>query len=154
MLIAKHESLFSNDYVVLEDGEEVCHVDMAWVREAGELTLGGEKLRVGREGWHSGEFFVESGGERLATAKKPSAFTRVFQLHVGDNSYALRPASMWRREFALRDGERTIGTVAPAGWFTRNAEADLPRDWPIAVRVFVIWLVLLMWMRARDSSHQ
>ena len=120
MLVAKHESIFSNDYVVLDDGEEMCYVDMTWAREAGEQTVGGERLRVGREGWHSGDFFVERLGERLASAVKPSAFTRVFELRVGDRSYALRPVSMWRWEFARRDGQRTIGTVGLAGWFTRK----------------------------------
>jgi hypothetical protein len=36
--------------------------------------------------------------------------------------------------------------------WTREATADLPRDWPMPIKAFVIWLVIVLWKRDAQSS--
>jgi hypothetical protein len=31
--------------------------------------------------------------------------------------------------------------------WTRRAAADLPPDWPVPIKAFIIWLVIILWKR-------
>ena len=64
----------------------------------------------------------------------------------------LRMASRLRRRFVLIEGDREIGAIRPAHLFSRSALADLPDDLPLAVRIFMIWLVLLLWKRDMGNA--
>ena len=59
---------------------------------------------------------------------------------------------MWRRGFVLMDGERQIGTMSPESMWTRSATADLPPDWPMPIKAFVIWLVIILWKRDANNG--
>jgi hypothetical protein len=59
---------------------------------------------------------------------------------------------VWRRAFALMDGEREIGAISPESTWTRRATADLSPDLPVPIQAFVIWLVILLWKRDAQSS--
>jgi hypothetical protein len=52
----------------------------------------------------------------------------------------------------LFDGDKQIGSVYPAGHFTRRSMIDLPGDWPLATRIFVFWLVFVMWRRQQAAA--
>jgi len=52
----------------------------------------------------------------------------------------------------LFDGDRQIGTISPHGFFTKRADIDLPGEWPLANRIFIFWLVFLMWKRESQSA--
>ena len=80
--------------------------------------------------------------------------------HQG-REYRLEKKSVWRRTFVLlaRDlgeagsaREKEIGSLVPANAWTRKASVDLPKDWPLPVRVFVIWLAIIMWKREADAA--
>ena len=47
----------------------------------------------------------------------------------------------------LLDGSRQIGSLAPTSVFIRAAAADLPDEWPVPVRMFIIWLTVILRMR-------
>jgi hypothetical protein len=73
-------------------------------------------------------------------------------IHYGGRDYTLRKPSAWRRAFVVLDGERQIGSIAPESAWTRRAIADLPADWPLPIRAFAIWLVIILWKRDADSA--
>jgi hypothetical protein len=50
------------------------------------------------------------------------------------------------------DGERQIGSISPESVWTRRSAADLPSDWPVPIKSFVIWLVILLWKRNANSG--
>jgi len=43
------------------------------------------------------------------------------------------------------DGSRQIGSLAPNSVFARRAAVDLSDEWPLPVRVFIIWLTAILW---------
>jgi hypothetical protein len=152
MLTAVPKRWFSWDFMVAEDSHAVADIDISWWREKGVLTVKGVDYHVYREGMMSGDFILESAGSVLARAQKPSAFHRSFEIASEGKRYTLQAESALRRTFVLLEGNRKVGSVSPEGIFTRRAAVDLPAALPMAVRVFVIWLTVILWKRASDGA--
>ena len=66
--------------------------------------------------------------------------------------YTLKAQSPFVRTFELLQNDERIGLVEPDHIFTRKMTADLPETLTLAVRVFIIWLVIILWKRAAQSS--
>lgn len=143
---------YSWDYTVTSGDRTVAVLDLASWRERAEIVIGDVTHRVFREHALSGDFIIEAAGRELARATKPSAFRDTMIVHYGGKDYTLRKRSIWRRAFALMDGERQIGSIAPASAWSRRAAADLPPDWPVPITAFVIWLVIILWKRDAESA--
>lgn len=152
MLRIEPERWWSEFYRVREDGRYVTKVNIRWTREAGAFQLGSDRFEVGREGWASGKFFVARDGTRIASARKPSAWSRRFEVRAAGRSYELAPRFVLSRTFDLKRAGLAVGSIRPDAWWSRKATAHLPEDLPLEVRVFLVWLVLLMWKRARQSN--
>ena len=93
----------------------------------------------------SGAFILESTAGVVARATKPSSLRRVLIVEHWGCQDTLRAASALRREFILLDGSTRIGSLSPEGIFTRRADVDLPSGLPLTVRVFIIWLTVMLW---------
>ena len=152
MLTAVPTRWFSWEFTVNDGPRTVATIDVSWWLEQGTLTVAGIEHRVYREGLLSGSFILEAAGSVVARATKPSAFRRAFAIDHGGRRYALQATAMLRRRMELLDGNRAIGSLSPQGVFTRRADVDLPTDLPLAVRVFVIWLAVILWKRESDSG--
>ena len=100
----------------------------------------------------SGDFIIEPGGRELARATKPSAFRDTIVVHYGRRDFTLRKPSVWRRAFALMDGERQIGSISPESTWTRRATAEPARLTCRCHTAFVIWLVIVLWKRDAQSA--
>ena len=150
MLTAIPKAWFSWDFTVLEGAQPVADIDVSWWRESGSLRVQGTSYQVYREGVMSGAFILESAGTVLARAEKPSAFRRLFLLEHAGRQYTLRSA-FWGR-FLLSDDSREIGSLSRESIFMRRARVDLPEDLPLSVRIFIVWLAVIMWKRDSDSA--
>jgi hypothetical protein len=151
MLRAAPRSWFSNTYLIAEDGVSVAALNLAVFREAAALRIDGDEYRLYREGWASGDFVLERNGAIVVRAAKPSAFRNLFEIDYNGQRFRLQRESAWRREFGLYRGEGRIGVLAPEGMWSRVAQGELPAELPLAVRAFIIWLMLLIWRR-NDSA--
>jgi hypothetical protein len=100
----------------------------------------------------SGDFVLSSRGSVLARAQKPSAFRRTFIIAHGDKHYRLQAKSAFRRAFELRDGDRVVGSLSPRDMFTRRMAADLPETLPLPLKLFMMWLAVIMWKREAESA--
>jgi hypothetical protein len=152
MLMAVPARWFSWDFAVLEGSQVIAAIDVSWWREEGELAVQGRTFRVYREGLMRGAFVLESAGSVLARAEKPSAFRRAFVVEHGGRRYTFAARSPFQRAFELRDGSGAVGAIAPLGIFTRRARVDLPEDLPLAVRVFIVWLAVILWRRDANAA--
>ena len=152
MLSAVPDGCFSCNFTIFDDHNAIAKIDLAWVREAGELYLEGSNYRVCREGLLSGSFIIEKEGLVLARAEKPSALIRSFKVEYNNKSYILEAASALQRKFVLREGGQTIGSVRPENTFTKKAIIDLPADIAMPVRIFMVWLTLILWKRETDAA--
>jgi hypothetical protein len=126
---------------------------MAWIREGAEVTIGDVACKLYREGIFSGAFVLEAGGFPLVQAVKPSALLRSFDITYDEtHRYTLRARTIIARTFDLLHDGQVVGTIYPDHAFTRKMTAELPEELPLAVQVFMIWLVILLWKRAAQSS--
>ena len=142
---------YSWDFKVEDEFRPVAGIDTNRWREKGSLTIGGTTYDMYREAPMSGAFVLEHAGSVLARAEKPSFFRREFVIQHADREYTLRRESMFRRAFVLLDGSRQVGRVAPQSAFTRQAAADLPPALPLPVRLFIVWLTVILWRREQNS---
>lgn len=152
MLSAVPRSWWASDYNLLKDSTTVAVIDSSWWRETGELTIKDSTYRVYREGFMSGAFVLESGGSVLARAEKPSAFYRSFLVEHDGRKFTLEAESAFFRKFILSEAGQQIGSVYPLHALTRKAVVDLPEELPLALRVFMFWLVAIQWKRDSDAA--
>lgn len=152
MLTAVPKRWFSWDFTVWDGDRSVASIDTSCWREQGILTVDGVDHRVHRERILSGDFILETAGVVVARAQKPSAFRRAFAIEHHGRRYGLRATSMFGGRMALLEGDRSVGSVSPQGIVTRRLDVDLPPDLPLAVKVFVIWLAVILWKRDSDAG--
>ena len=151
MLRAEPNSMFSWDFTVYDDGVPIAEIDLAWIREAGEVVIDDVPCEMYRDGM-LGEFVLEASGFTLVRADKFSVFLREFTIIYDEAEYTLKAQSPFVRTFELLQNDERIGLIEPDHIFTRKMTADLPETLPLAVRVFIIWLVIVLWKRAAQSS--
>jgi len=133
-------------FSVMDGSESVADVvDRGWWPGKAKLTIQGATYKAYRERAMSGAFVLESAAGVLARAEKPSALRRSFVIEHSGRRYTLRAESALRRELLLFDDSKHIGSLSPEGAFTRRATVNLPREWALPVRVFVVWLAVMLW---------
>lgn len=148
MLEARPIGIFSQDFDIEVEGQKIAMLDVSCWMEAGAISLEGQLYRLYREGVMRGSFVLKNQqGEAVARAIKPSAFRSQFDLEFGDRHCSLKRASAFGRSFSVFQDGVIVGSIRPAGVFTRRTMINLPADWSTPIQVFVFWLVLVIWNR-------
>ena len=143
---------FSWDFAVQDSTRgPVAELKLSSWRERGAVIAAGIEHKVFRQGF-LGPFVLERAGAVVASAEKPSAFRKTLRIEHSGHHYTLEPRSYWGREVVLSEGDREIGSIAPNNWFGRGARVSLPEDLSVALRLFVVWLTLLLWKRDADAA--
>jgi hypothetical protein len=143
---------FSWAFTVQDEGRPLGTLDISVWRERGDLTVAGQTFAIVREGFISSDFRLESRGTVVATAAKPSVFRREFAITFSGRTLRLKPRSAWGRALVLLEGEREVGDVRPRAMWSRRATATLPDTLPVPVRMFVLWLAMLIWKRDDEAA--
>jgi hypothetical protein len=143
---------FSWAFTVAEDGRALGTLDISAWRERGVVTVAGQTFTVAREGFISSDFRLESAGTIVATASKPRVLRREFAVTFSGRNLRLTPRAAWGRALVLLEGERDVGEIRPRSMWCRRATATLPETLPVPVRLFVLWLAMLIWKRDDDAA--
>ena len=155
MLRVMPEGWFSYNFTVFDrGGTPVARVDLSNWREAAKLEVGGERYEAHRKGWRSKEFVLEKeDGQVVAMAEQPSAWKGQFVFEHGGNRYELEKETVWKGTFVIRrEGVGHVGSVRSEGVFKREWIAELPEELPLEAKVFIVWLVVLLWKRAASAA--
>jgi hypothetical protein len=152
MLVTIPRHWFTWNCEVLENSTHIGSIEFAGWGEAGELITTGSFYKVYREGPLSPNFILEEHGNTIAIAEKPNPFVRLFLVNYAGIQYELKAESPFFRKFILQETGQTIGSIKPEHAFTSRAIVDLPTFIPLAVRLFMVWLVLLLWRRQQRQS--
>lgn len=143
--------MFSNRYVVFEDGATVAGIQQAAFRERAALRIGDRTLKLTRQGLLRGSLVLTEHGVEIARAERAGTMSRVWHIRSTAGDYELVRPSWWRRAHELRSGGLTVGSIQPQGPFRRRVVADLPPQMAIELRVFILVAVLTLWRR-EDSA--
>jgi hypothetical protein len=140
------------NFDILDDDRKIGEIKTSTLPESGTLSLDGASYHAYREGMFSGDFFLESGSQTIAQARKPSAFHSSFEITHRDRSYTLKKESFVGRSFILLEGDREVGSIRPEGLLTRRANIAMPEMMPTPVQLFVLWLAILLWRRESSGG--
>ena len=139
------ESFFSWRFRIEAERETLTNLNVTlWERCA--FALDEDDYVMRSVGGLRGRFQLRRGDEILAAAKVSTMRRRFLVDHAGVE-YELRARGVMQRTFLLRRGEVVIGNVTPSSPFGRRAVAELPAVLPLPVRLFISWLVIVMWKR-------
>ena len=138
---------YSHNFNVTEAERHLAHADVSAWGEKGVLTIDGVAYRAYREGLSHGDYLLERDGRVVARATKPSAFRNRILIRHDDRTYQLGKQAFWGRTFVVRSGDTEIGTLALTSAWRRNAVVTLPEQWPLPLKIFVIWLTVILWRR-------
>lgn len=151
MLRAVPDGKFSNNFIIFDrGGTPVARADLSNWRETAKLEIRGTRYEAHSKGRAGKEFVLEKEyGPIVAVAEKPSIWRNRFVFEHAGNRYELKKESVWGSAFVLwRDGVGMIGSVRSNGLFKREWIAELPEELPLEVRVFIVWLMVILWKRA------
>ena len=152
MLEAIPKNIFATRFRFQQENQLLGELDNSAWREKARVQLEDETYSLYREGHFSGYFLIEHNGRLLARASKPSALRNTFEVELAGRVFVLRQLSIWKRRFGLFNGDKQIGSIYPLSVFSRRANIDLPGDWPLPIRVFVFWLVFIIWKRQSQAA--
>jgi hypothetical protein len=130
---------FSSAHRVRSGCGDIATLKLHHPRQGGDLEVAHDRYRV-RPG--SGGFVLESAEGVLATASKPGV-RRWFEITYADRRLTIEPGSALGRVYVVSEGVADRGAVrrrrAP---FTRGLETDLAPEVPLAIQLFIAWLML------------
>jgi hypothetical protein len=150
---ARPKHLFSWGFELFVDAEFLTTLDVRCLHDGGAFSWDDTPYRLGREGFRSGDFFLEANGEIAARATKPNPFLRRFVIRLPSRDMEFSAASPFVRAFQLTEQGSIIGCIRPHHPFTRKCAVDLPEDLSIPERVFIFWLAVLMWRRTSRTHN-
>lgn len=144
-------SWFSWKFDVMEGETLIAQLEMSSWRERAEIVLGDGAFELYRDGM-TGPFVLEANGVIYASAMKESVLRNSFVVELADRTFQLRKTSAFSRTFVLLEDGTEVGRMNPVKALSRNAHASFPEEIPLGVQVFLVWLILIVWKRASDSS--
>jgi hypothetical protein len=150
MLELQPKRWFSWDFDVRENDIAIAQISISSWRERGEIFVQDTEYKLYRDGL-TGPFVLEADGIVFASALKESAFRSSFVVELADRVLQLRKASILSRSFVLIEDDDEIGHMHAVSAFSRKGRADFPETLPLAVQVFLVWLILIMWRRESDG---
>jgi hypothetical protein len=152
MLEAIPKNLFSTGFRFEQESQLLGELDSSIWREKARVELKDGAYLLYREGHFTGAFLMEHNGKLVTRATKPSALYNRFEIEVAGRLLVLRRLSIWNRRFGLFDGDKEVGSIYPPSLLSRRANIDLPGDWPLPIRVFLFWLVFIIWKRQQQAA--
>jgi hypothetical protein len=64
---------------------------------------------------------------------------------LGAKQYHLCSETGWKPSFVLLEGEHLVGKIYSEKGFRGDVIAELPADLSLPVKMFMLWLVMLIW---------
>ncbi len=150
MLQIRRAGLFSSDYIVKENGAVVATLSRSRWRDRGEIAIQGESLRVRRKGAIKNTYVLERDEVVLAEVKREGLFRSRFVFEHHGYRYTIRRKA-FSTVFKIKSNGHVAGTIKQKGFFFRGAVGELPEDWTLSIRVFVMWIALVRW-KAADAD--
>ncbi len=150
-IVAEPQGALARRYRLLGDGALVTEINFPAFGPSTATPIAGQTYRLRRTGVLRDHFTLgaDPTGAVVASATQRDPLRREFLVEVGPQRLILCAASPVRSDYHLLDGQRRVGAVRPLSTLRHGAEADLPESIALEARVFVVWVVLLLWSRRR-----
>lgn len=130
---------FSTTHTVKGCCGEIATLNVNAFRDGGELTFAHERYRIRRA--ESRSFVLEGPEGVLASARGPGS-RRCFEIAYSGRCLTVEPVS--NHAYVVTEGVARRGVLrrrTPS--FVRGIEAELTAELPLAVQLFIAWLMLV-----------
>lgn len=143
------KSIFSWNYDVFAT-DQVISVEFNWLGEQGLIKFGFENFAIKKIGLVQPSWSLLFASGTAATAHKPSAFARSFDIETSFGTIHLVAQSVFGRTMLIK-GMGFDGVISPDHFLTRKASitGDIP---DLKIGVFAFWLTVLLWRRASRND--
>jgi hypothetical protein len=149
------QSFFSRHFDLIRGGQTIASLRMAFLTEGCEFSIAGHQFAIRRKSLWVDGFQLFAGDESVCEVRR-GFWSRRFEIMATlDDAYehwVLQPVGFFTRTHELLAGEQQVGTVRPAGWFSRRRIGDFTDDVPLPVQVLAIFLVLLVSQRQQKRN--
>ena len=145
------QGFFSRHYHLEWNGQTVATLRMSLWTEGCEFTIADHAFSIRRTSMWKDGFILTADGQTVCEVKK-WFWSRQYELSATDDHWVLQPAGFFTRTHQLLNGEREVGTIFPAGWFTRRQIASFVADVPPPIQVLAIFLFLVIRQREENNS--
>jgi hypothetical protein len=146
MLRVVPKGWLSRDFAVLEDERSIAAV--RFVRSSGvaKFTIGDAAYTIRQEHPGYGAWVLETAGGTIARARSVrTLFRHSCMVEYAGKRYRLDDRSVFRRNLVVREGVQYVGYIESERALTDKLSACLPEHLPLAVRVFMVALVMNPW---------
>lgn len=143
-LVARPRRWYSSEYRILDGEVEIASLRLKLLRDTGIFQVEGKEYQIDVEGFLRGRFELKEGPMILAKAEKTR---RKFEIRTGGQRMTLEANGLLGRSWDLHVMTGPIGSIRSLGWLKNAAEANLPEELPLPLRVFLFYLVLITWRR-------
>lgn len=147
MLRARRRGLFLRNYEIFSEGEQVTSLE-GGRRESAEFSLAGTEYRIEREDRRRFRLVGPEG--RVAQAERQTG--REWTVRARTGNLTLAKPSIWRSSWDIRQRGTTKGEIRHDGAFKRTYTAGIPADVPLAVAVFALYVVLVIFERQQAAA--
>jgi hypothetical protein len=152
ILIAVPKNWFCWDFDIQDENQRsLAEVRLSNWLDRGAISIPGNEYKVSRERL-LGAFTLEQESTILARAEKPNLFLRQFIIESNARTYTLKAWSAMTRAMVLTEDEVVIGKLVPESFMTRRTKIELPEELPLFLRMFVVWLTMVLWKRDSESA--
>jgi heat shock protein HtpX len=134
------KSFFSDIFLVYENGSEITEMKVDFTLQKGEWSAQFSDFQVEAEG--PGKFVLKSGGTVMARAEKIGLALSSLNVTFLNKPLSLK-AHMQQLRFDILESDQKIGAVSFSGGFSQAVQADVPSGFPLALSIFILWLVLI-----------
>jgi hypothetical protein len=150
MLTTVPDRPFTWNCAVYSDRHRLSSLSFSCWGEAGMFEIWGERYRIYPEA--DGTFVLEQNKRAIAIAEKPNPFYRMFFIQHGESWYELKAERAKGRRFVLQKDGELLGWITPQHPFTRKTNVQIPDTIPLCVRLFMVWLVMMLWRRTAEPQ--
>ena len=147
------EGWWKPKYRILSSGSTVGIISGACVAdEEGAVEIGETLYDIYSKGWWRKEYAFRGKDFAVFAQETGSFFRTEITIEHEKRNYTLTKKSFFKRDLVLEENDHVLGTLYDAGFLSSETIADLPKDIPIQVQVFIIWLALVLWDRRSGNG--
>jgi hypothetical protein len=145
---------FTQAYTIWDGETPVTDLEIMPSQYGGSWSLGLERWEVMGDWEMLGlqrEYYLRANNELKGGAQKSGLLSATHAVRFGRQTYTLEKESLFLRQFTLRKEGRSLGAIYPELPIKMTAVAELPADLPTPLKIFLIFLALMGWLRGRGT---
>ena len=151
------DGIFNANYTVFENDIEVAKMTrkLMSLKVQGKIFRNTNTYNVYRDGVLSGPFNLESeSGIIIASAKRKGFLSPSFLVDYAGYPILIKLNYLnLVKKYMLFSGETKIGLIRIKNIFSRRVILETYREVPSEIRLFILWLAIVLITSRNDSSH-